>query len=43
VFVRTSSLIEGNLEEMVEGLQVDNYLGDADWRLVWRWVVWWWW
>lgn len=36
MFVRTSSLIEFQLEEAVRELQRDEYLGDAAWPVVWR-------
>jgi len=39
MFVRTSSLVESQLEETVQELRKDEYLGDASWPVVWRHVA----
>lgn len=36
VFARTSLQIEQRLESFVDELKVDPFLGDADWKMVWR-------
>jgi NhaP-type Na+/H+ or K+/H+ antiporter len=38
VFTRACSAIEAKLEEVVEELKKDRFLGDSDWPMVWRYI-----
>jgi len=38
MFIHSCSVIEKKMENVVESLQGDRFLGDADWKTVWRYI-----